>query len=102
MEHRWGMEACWCGRVRAQAERSTPEVSNEPQAGGLMAEWNARPTMCVYCIHTAHVNIRCREYPYTLITIRTPRVVRVQTHGRHSDNYSLGCPCNIHSWTVQP
>ena len=39
------------GYVRAQAERSTPEVSNEPQAGGLMAKWNARPTMCVYRVH---------------------------------------------------
>ena len=38
----------WEG-TRAQAERSTPKVSNKPQAGGLMAEWNARPTMCVYC-----------------------------------------------------
>ena len=45
------LDSVWCGRVRAQAERSTPEVSNEPQAGGLMAEWNARPTMCVYRVH---------------------------------------------------
>ena len=57
MERRWGVEACWCGRVRAQAKRSTPErrrrslePSNEPQAGGFMTEWNARPTIAVYCV----------------------------------------------------
>ena len=59
MERRWGMEACWCGRVCAQAECSTPEVSNEPQAGGLMAEWNARPTMCVYSVSHVNCHVSC-------------------------------------------
>ena len=79
MEHRWGYGGLlvWEGTC-AQAERSTPKVSNEPLTGGAHGGME-RPAnhVCVPCSHVnwviaTHVNIRCREYPYTLITIRPP------------------------------
>ena len=55
------LDSVWCGRVRAQAERSTPEVSKQRTPGRGPHGGMERPANHVCVLHS-HVNCHTCKY----------------------------------------